>query len=296
MPAIIQSMRHEIEVPYYPLDEFPPYEKIRRHRDPEYSGNSHKKPKFQPIFSAVAPDQVIIEMPNIDSLKEEFKPFGSLISLFVFNRGPQAVTRRVIRKLGPSAVSSDFKLNPHIEEIMLTASGMAFERLAHLYLNDKVKKESGEEKRVLDPGSPSRIFQSLRDFDGSINFVPDGIVMTNFPREAILSGLCEYKMSPHKDIDDLRMQVRLMTDFINRFSGQNLRINTKLDNYLKENHTEIKVDNKSNVNIVIPDNSFPNTRNISQDPRVNVYVAPFPRELPISLAIASLKDFGKVIL
>lgn len=293
-------MRHEIETePYYPLDEFPAYkkyEKIRRHRDPEYKGFGRKEPKFQPNFSAIAPDEIIIEMPNIDSVKEEFKPFGSLISLFVFYRGSEAVTRRVIRKLGPSAVSSDFKSNPHIEEIMSTASGMAFERLAHLYLNDKLKKESEGKKKVLDPGSPTRIFQSLRDFDGSINFVPDGIVMTNFPREATLSGLCEYKMSPHKDIKELIGQVRIMTRFINRFSGQNLRINTKLDNYLKENHTEIKVDNKPNINIVIPDNSFPNTRNISQDPRVNVHVAPFPRELPIRLAIASLKDFGKVIL
>lgn len=291
-------MRHEVETePYYPLDELSPYEKIRRRRDPEYSGSGRKKPKFQPAnFSAVASDKIIIETPNIDSLKEEFKPFGPLMDLFVFKRGPQAITRRVLKELGPSAVSSDFKSNPHIEEIMRLASGIAFERLAYLYLNDKLQKESGEMKRVLDPGSASRIFQSLREFDGSINFVPDGTVMTNFPSEPILSGLCEYTTSPHKNIDQLIKQIQIMTDFINRFSGQNLKINTKLDNYLKDNHVEIKVDNKPNINIVIPDNSFPNTRNISQDPRVNVYSAPFPRGFPIRLAIASLKDFGKVIL
>lgn len=290
-------MRHGIETePYYPLDELPAYEKIRKHRDSEYKGDRRKKPKFQPNFSAVAPDTIIVEMPNIDSLKEEFKPFGSLISLFAFKRGPEAVTRRVLSELGPSAVSSDFESNPHMGEMMGIASGMAFERLAYLYLNYIVEKKSVGKKRVLDPGSASRIFQSLRDFDGSIDFVPDGIVMTNFPSEATLSGLCEYKISPYRNIDELIMQIQIMTDFINRFSGQNLKINTKLDNYLKENHIEIKVDNKPNINIVIPDNSFPNTRNISQDPCVNVYSTPFTRELPIRLATASLRDFGKVIL
>lgn len=292
-------MRHEIETePYYPLDELPAYEKIRRYRDPEYKGLGRKKPKFPPAnFSVVAPDQIIIEMPNIELLKEEFKPFGSIISLFVFNRGPEAVTRSARRTLGPSTVfSSDFESNPYMGEIIRDASGMTFEQLAHLYLNYKLKKESADIKRVLDPRSSSRIFHSLRDFDGSINFTPDGLVTTNFPYEATLSGLCEYKLSPHKDIRELTMRVRIMTDFINRFSGQNLKIDTKLDNGRKENHTEIKVDNKPNVNIVIPDNSFPNTQNISQDPRVNVHETPFPRELPIRLAIASLKDFGKVIL
>ena len=291
-------MRQEIETePYDPLEELPAYEKIRRHRNPEYKGNGRKKSKFLPSnFSVVAPDQRIPEMPNIDSLREEFKPFGLLISLFVFNKGPEAITRSARRTLGPSAVFSDFESNPYMGEIIGNASGMVFEQLAHLYLNDKLRKESGDMKRVLNPRSSSRIFHSLLDFDGSINFTPDGIVMTNFPHEAMLSGLCEYKMSPHKDIKELIMQIQIMTNFINRFSGQNLKINTRLDNYLKENHTEIKVDNKPNINIVIPDNSFPNTQNISQDPRVNVHIAPFPRELPIKLATASLKDFGKVIL
>lgn len=294
-------MRHdEIETePYYPLEEMPTHKKTRRHRDPEYEGLGRKKPKFKSNSLVIAPDeikQIIVETPNIDSLKEEFKPFSLLISHFVSKNGHQAVTRRVLKKLGPTAISSNFESNPHIREIIAYASGTAFERLAHLYLKDIVEKKSKDKKRVLDPGSTSRTFQSLRDFDGSINFAPDGIVIINFPYDTTLSGLCEYKLSPYRNIDDLIGQIRTMRDFINRFSGQNLRINTRRDNGLGNNHKTIKVDNRPNIHIVIPDNSFPNIRNISCDPCVNVHVAPFPRDLPIRLAVASLKDFGEVFL
>lgn len=233
------------------------------------------------------------ETPHLDQLKKDTDPeHDSILQIFIARGGPQSIVKRVVEKLGHKLTTASFEKNSIDPEAMGLGVGIAFERLAYLWLNNQIKDKNKNDKFV-DPGSASRVFESLRLFNYHIDFTPDGLLFSNFNSSPILSALLEYKMSLLHN-DELKNQLQRMKSFIDTFAGQTLHLRTKLDLYSSKRITTIKIAHRPNIILVIPNNHAGDIENIPHNSSVTVLTTPFPSDFVRQVTEASLRDFGKL--
>lgn len=275
----------EIEMPF---SDSPKVERIKTKLQDRYLEKSKHDPRKRPTGFFVEPLKKTIETPHLDRILDDFPDKSMLISRFIEENGPQAVVKNLGRVFG-NIPSFD-------AEIMKYATGTVFERLAFSLLKDKVTQESHKQRTVLDPGSVSRTFNSLRHYGQ--NFTPDGMIvsdLTNFNRTPVLYGLCEYKMSADKDFEDLKSQINKMQTFFDRFVGQTMTLDTRLDKKLNKRHKELKVHEKTTITVITSPFHALSQEQTSQFQAVDFILTTFPNKLVEKLAIASILDFREIL-
>lgn len=275
-------MRHEesVDGPYnFPFPDSPRFEKTRRRRKPESAGIDFERSRTnKPSISIPLELKTSVATPNFELLKREFPDQTNFISLFVVAKGPQAVTKGVVYSEG----------NTQEGENIAKACGIAFERLAHLWLKNIVVSDR-EDVKMLDPGSTSRLFNSLRKHY-PIDFTPDGAIVANFSSNPTLIGIYEYKMRPDRDKDRLKSQVERMKNFSSKFSGKQLMISTKLDKYQSTTNRRIGIDDHLPITLVLLAEESRNVDGIGNG--IIMLSSPFVKKFVVEIVKASLKDFG----
>lgn len=205
---------------------------------------------------------------------------------FVFSGGPIAIFHQV------ATLSTETELRKGLENkglfqyaIMTAGVGVAFERLAHLWLSDKFQ---GDKTMVLDPGSCGRIFTDLRQEEDEASFVPDGMIIDYQRDTSIIKALCEYKTNPNSQATQpkLERRIRKLKKFISasRDFGK-IPVGVSLDETRRLRSKFLKTARNCEIILVIPED-----RPITAYEGVTVYHTPFPSWVVGEITRRSLID------
>lgn len=221
---------------------------------------------------------------QLDLLAEILTPLQqTLLSLFIFKNGPQTVLKSVAhdRSLHPN-----FYTNTHsaVGYAMIAATGVVFERLAYLWLDDQNQEE---DTLVLDLGSTVRVAKELSRV-AKRYIDKDGMIFDAIKTTPILRAFCEYKTNPEKphSQEKLAEQIALTQDFISATQGRTFNVYVQIAQAKEVLLRQITISRRPEIILVIPEDR---TTIWENHPDITVIKVPFPSSLVTEIAFRCLR-------
>lgn len=231
-------------------------ERIRKknyRRDmPRSDRNSRALTKAVPSFAI--PTFGVDTASPIHQIASNLRELGATLSLeqslllekFVLRNGPQAVISSI-----RNALSKHDELPPTNLKafVMMDATGIIHERLAHLWLSDQ---REDQDTIVLDPGSAERVSRSLRWLGETPSL--DGMIITGVHSRPTIAAFCEYKTNPNGPNvpEHLQKQITLIRGFRERFAGQEFNMTVPIDR-VRQLGRRLAIAREPEILLVIPE-------------------------------------------
>lgn len=212
-----------------------------------------------------------------------------LIELFLFQKGSQAITRSIQRSQNLNRERGSLPFNEG--ELIGQATGIAFERLAHLWLS---RQKTKEDELLLDLGSSTRVSGALSRASG-IYLHPDGMLFSKIFTSPTLEGVFEYKSNLRllEVQESLTQQIINIQRFFERAKGKSFSVYVAADTVKNIRFNQIILAKNPEITLVIPqDRRIPT----NFDPNIKVLRVPLDSSVVAYVATECLKPVLPTLL